>query len=93
MTQFPVFPRKGRDLVPDPSDSRSPVAVAAALASTVTTIVAEMAIPPLIGYWLDEKLGTRVLFVTLGAIGGLILGLNGLIRLARSQEHRGERKP
>jgi hypothetical protein len=79
--------------VPDPHDDRSPLAVAATWASIVTTIGMEMAVPPLIGFWLDEKLGTRVVFVSLGAIGGLALGMISLIRVARSEEQRGGRKP
>jgi hypothetical protein len=79
--------------VPDPHDDRSPLAVAATWVSIVTTIVTEMAAPPLVGLWLDEKLGTRVVFVSLGAIGGLALGMSTLIRLARSEENRGGRKP
>jgi hypothetical protein len=79
--------------VSDSHDDRSPLAVAATWVSMVTTIVTEMAAPPLIGYWLDEKLGTRVVFVALGAVGGLALGMSSLIRLARSEEQRGGRKP
>jgi hypothetical protein len=79
--------------VPDPHDDRSPVAVAATWVSVVTTIAMEMAIPPLLGLWLDQKLGTRVVFVTLGAIGGLALGMTTLIRLARTEHERQGRKP
>jgi len=77
--------------VPDPPDNRSPIAVAATWVSMVTTIVVEMVIPPLLGFWLDEKLGTRVVFVSLGAIGGLALGMTSLVRLARSEGKHGDK--
>ncbi len=77
----------------DPNDDRSPLAVAATWVSVVTTIVTEMAIPPLLGLWIDEKLGTQVVFVSLGAIGGLALGMTTLVRLARADQKRGKPKP
>ena len=77
----------------DPNVDRSPLAVAATWVSMVTTIATEMAIPPLLGLWLDERFGTRVVFVSLGAIGGLALGMSTLVRLARADAKRGKPKP
>lgn len=79
--------------MPDPHDDRSPVAVAATWVSIVTTIVTEMAAPPLLGFWVDRNLGTRAVFMSLGAIGGLALGMTTLIRLARAEHERRGRKP
>jgi hypothetical protein len=92
VTRFPVFSRESPS-VPDPNDDRSPLAKAATWVSIVTTTVTEMAAPPLFGFWLDEKLGTRLVFLSLGAIGGLALGMSTLIRVARADEKRGQRKP
>lgn len=58
----------------------------------VTTIAVEMVAPPLVGFWLDEKLGIRLVFVSLGAIGGLALGITSLLRLARAEGKRGGRE-
>ena len=55
----------------------------------MTTIATEMAAPPLLGFWLDEKLGIRLVVVSIGAIGGLALGMTSLIRLARSEGKHG----
>jgi hypothetical protein len=75
--------------VPDANDSRSPLAIAMTWASQVTTIAAEMAVPALAGLWLDRKAGTGFVFVSLGAIVGLVLGLTSLIRLTQSPKGRG----
>jgi hypothetical protein len=60
--------------------------------STVTTIATEMVVPPLVGFWLDEKLGIRLVFVSIGAIGGLALGMTSLIRVARAEGKHGGRQ-
>lgn len=47
------------------------------------TISAEMVVPGLLGYLLDQYLGTRVLFLFLGfALGGVLASLS-LMRIAR----------
>ncbi len=58
----------------------------------VTTIAMEMAAPPLVGFWLDQKLGIRLVFVSIGAIAGLALGMMSLIRLTRSEGKHGGRE-
>jgi len=52
-------------------------------ASRVTAIAMEMVVPVVLGYWADKKWGTGVVFVALGGILGMTLGLWNLIRLAR----------
>jgi F0F1-type ATP synthase assembly protein I len=44
-----------------------------------------MALPALFGYGLDSWLGTRVLFVAIGAILGLVVGMMHLVRLANAK--------
>lgn len=66
------------------NDDRSPLAVALSWATQAMTIAAEMAIPGLVGYWLDGRLGTGV-FLTLVGVGlGFALGTWHLILLARA---------
>ena len=73
---------------PESPDSRSPMATAMALASQVTAIAAEMAVPPLLGYGLDHWLGTGFVFVVLGAVLGLVVGMMTLLRMARTDRGR-----
>ncbi|MBL9125413.1 MAG: AtpZ/AtpI family protein [Planctomycetaceae bacterium] len=67
-----------------PVDDRSSLAVAAAWASQITTVAMEMVVPIALGYWVDTWLGTRVVFVILGAIGGMSLGIYHLMRMVSS---------
>lgn len=60
---------------------RSPFAAAMEWTSRITTISIEMVLPALLGYWLDSKLGTRVVFVILGAMAGMVLGIWHLLRM------------
>ncbi len=66
-----------------PPDDRAPQALAMAWASRVTTISMEMAVPPLAGHWLDQRFGTKGLFLVLGAVLGLVTGMWHLIRLSQ----------
>jgi len=58
--------------------------VAIQWASIITTISLEMVIPGLIGYWLDQRCGTKALFVLLGFGGGMALGLWHLLRVTKA---------
>ena len=57
-----------------PSDDRSPLAIAAAWSATIMTICLEMVVPIGLGYLVDSWLGTRVVFVIVGALAGMMLG-------------------
>ena len=62
-----------RAAVPHLPDNRSPLAAAWARASQVTAASLEMVVPIVAGYFLDQWLGTRWVFVVLGAaarVGG-----------------------
>jgi len=63
-------------------DDRRLLALALEWVSRITTISLEMALPALLGYWVDQKLGTKILFLALGAIAGFALGLWHLLKLA-----------
>jgi hypothetical protein len=51
--------------------------------SRITTVALEMALPAVFGHWLDSQLGTWWVFVTLGAIAGMTLGLMHLIQMTK----------
>ena len=69
-------------------DDRSPSAKAMAKASEITSICLLMIIPALLGYFLDQKVGTVFLFTVLGLIfgmGGSIYQLMGLVSKNQAQ--------
>ena len=73
----------------DPPDDRSPLAEAAAWASRVTTIALGMLIPGAIGLWIDQLLGTVMVFLMLGLVLGVTTGIMHLVRLTRSDDRHG----
>ncbi|MCI0493165.1 MAG: AtpZ/AtpI family protein [Planctomycetes bacterium] len=48
----------------------------------------EMVVPGLVGYWLDERLGTVVLFMLVGFAVGGIAGVMHLLHMLRSENRR-----
>ena len=50
----------------DEHDDLSPFAQAMQWASRITSVSLELVVPILVGYWLDQRLGTRVLCAILG---------------------------
>ncbi len=74
---------RGRTVI---SDDVSPVARAMQWTSRIMAISLEMVLPGLAGYWLDQKLGTRALFMLLGFAFGGVVAFGHLIHLARKVE-------
>lgn len=69
------------------------MAIALGWSATIMTISAEMVIPGLLGYWLDQWLGTRVLFLLIGFALGGILATSALMRIAKDRsEPSGEQE-
>lgn len=64
-------------------DGRSPYALAMEWVSRITTISIEMVLPGAIGYWIDQRLGTKVVFLIVGAILGFVGGIWQLIKLSK----------
>jgi F0F1-type ATP synthase assembly protein I len=65
------------------------MAIAFEWSATVMTISAEMVVPGLMGYWVDQRLGTRVLFLLVGfALGGTLATLQ-LMRIAKGRTGQG----
>jgi F0F1-type ATP synthase assembly protein I len=69
--------------VTEPRDDHSPYASAMQWTSRITTISMEMVVPGAIGYWLDQRWGTGVVFLALGAILGFVTALLSLVRLTK----------
>jgi F0F1-type ATP synthase assembly protein I len=59
------------------------MAIAVGWAATIMTISLEMVIPGLLGYLLDQWLGTHVVFLLLGFAIGAILATSALVRIAK----------
>jgi F0F1-type ATP synthase assembly protein I len=70
-------------------EDRSPLSAALARASLVTTIAIEMVVPIVAGYFLDQWLGTRFVFVAVGAVLGFVAGIRGLVSLAQASHGNG----
>ena len=61
------------------------MAIAFEWSAVIMTISAEMVVPGLFGYWIDQRLGTRVLFLLIGfAIGGILASM-ALMRIAKKR--------
>ena len=75
-----------------PPDDRAPMAVALEWSATIMTISLEMVVPGLVGYWLDQRLGTRVVFLLIGFALGGVLAAVALLRIARNHSQPGGRQ-
>ncbi len=53
-------------------------------ASRITAVCVEMFLPALLGYWIDQRLGTKILFALLGGVLGIVGGMMSLIRMTQS---------
>ena len=67
-------------------DQRPPLAVAMEWSSRITTIALEMVLPGAAGYWLDLKLGTRIVFLVIGVVLGFSVAMLHLIQLTKPQK-------
>ncbi len=71
-------------MVIPPQKDRLLLVAALQWASRLTTIALEMVLPGLGGFWLDQWLGTGVVFLILGVIAGFWLGLSHLLQISRA---------
>lgn len=62
-------------------------------ATRVSGIGFEMAVPTVLGYWLDTRWGTTPWLVVTGACLGFIAAMLDFVSLARGQSRRGNRPP
>ncbi len=49
----------------------------------------EMVVPIVAGYFLDQWLGTLPVFVIIGAVVGFVMGIRGLVALAKPDDGDG----
>jgi len=56
------------------------MAVAVELASQVISVALMMALPALLGYWADQKVGSSPWLVVTGALVGLAAGMTQILR-------------
>lgn len=70
-------------------DDRSPIAIALSWASQAMAVAMEMALPGLVGYWLDGRLDTGVLLTLCGVGLGFAMGTWHLVYLTRAM-NRGD---
>jgi len=71
-------------LVDQSPDDRSGIARATEWASRITAVCFEMCLPALLGYWIDQRLGTKVVFTIAGGVLGMVGGMMSLVRMTRS---------
>lgn len=62
-------------------DDRSPTAKSLSKVSEIFAICLMMIVPGLIGYWIDQKVGSRFVFTLLGLIFGMSGAVTQLVRL------------
>ncbi len=64
-------------------DPRSPLSVGMMWASRVTTISIGFVVPALLGYYLDQWLGSRPIGILAGMVVGFVAGMLQLMRIAK----------
>jgi hypothetical protein len=74
--------------VTTPPDDRSPIARAYAWATRIMVAALTMVLPGLAGHWLDERLGTVVLFLLAGLGLGCTAATFQLMQIIRSENQR-----
>ena len=77
-------------MVESAPDNRPPMASAMRWVSTATTVSLEMAIPAVVGVWLDRRLDTSPWLTVIGAVLGLGAGMSHLLKIAGSPATRQE---
>lgn len=92
-SESPIGPEAGEDKKPEDwrnaeSDSRSAMAKAAEWASRIMTISMEMVLPGLAGYWLDNKLGSKGVFMLMGFAAGSVIAFKQLLSIAKGQTNK-----
>jgi len=65
-------------------ESRSPLSVGLEWVTMVTTIGLEFALPPVIGYFIDARVGTAPVGTIVGAVVGFLVGMLHIVRMSRS---------
>ena len=77
----------------DKPDDRSAMAQAMSLSSMIISVAMEMVLPGLAGYWIDQRLGTKLVFLLLGLVLGVVGGMIHLVRLMSPKSSASEKEP
>jgi F0F1-type ATP synthase assembly protein I len=77
----------GQTLV-NPVDDRSPMAKSLSKVSEITAVCLLMIVPALIGYFVDQWLGTGFVFTLLGLVFGMTGSVYQLMQLVQANESR-----
>jgi F0F1-type ATP synthase assembly protein I len=68
-----------------PADDRSAISIAWAWSTRIIVIAIEMVVPGLLGYYfLDQKLGTKMLFLLIGLGIGMTVAILHLVRMTKT---------
>lgn len=67
----------------DEDGGRSPVALGWAWASRISSLGLSFAIPPLLGAWIDQRLGSGPIGVLAGMVLGFVAGMARILAIAR----------
>jgi F0F1-type ATP synthase assembly protein I len=59
----------------------------------VISVAVEMVLPGLAGYWIDQRLGTKIVFLLLGLVLGVVGGMIHLLRLLSPKSPASEKEP
>lgn len=73
-------------------DGRSSIAAAFGWVSRITTVAVGMVVPGLVGFWIDRRLGTLVLFTVVGFGLGMTVGIVQLVRMESEGSRRDEKE-
>lgn len=76
---------KGKDVTDPPRDERPPLALAMEWLAKVTTVVSEMVLPGVFGFWLDKSWKTSYCGL-IGVALGFTVGLAHLIQMAKTMK-------
>ena len=69
-------------------DDRSPTAKAFSKVSEITSISLMMIIPAIIGYFVDQRLGTLILFTAIGLIVGMSAAIWQLVKFVALENQK-----
>ena len=69
------------------------MAQAMSLSSMIISVAMEMVLPGLAGYWIDQRLGTKLVFLLLGLVLGVVGGMIHLVRLLSPKSTTSEKEP
>jgi len=86
----PILHSCGSKTVVKAVDDRSPMAKSFSKASEVTSISVMMIVPGLIGYWIDQKVGSVLGFTLLGLVLGMGVAVRQLMLLVSSPADVGQ---